>query len=352
MRHRLYTLTGLLLIAVSCAWAQISEQRLFTIPYGTGKDQLAVPPLREEIESVPTQAPIVMRRTQTGDFVIVSYRRGDGVVLQVFNAEGQLRSYAQLANVDPAAPLTVYEGNVYSFLYAVPADLKRDELMQAFRSDGKPVPLDEVRHRLVAVLKEIRFDGFGEPVVCGDSLHIPVYCRSDGATHRKLITLTKSGDIEISDLPLYGYPMCLPGGELGVLEFDSPEENTGITLRQRTVNKTVCASLKEEQERILDICAERGLHFPFLAHSWSLVAKNNSLIIFYLARYENNNTALGFPVNTKIMTIIDSKGQLVKRIQFDTPVGTLRVWDTDNEGNIYYLAFTKEGAEMRKLVIR
>ncbi|MFN3689584.1 MAG: hypothetical protein ACK4UU_01510, partial [Fimbriimonadales bacterium] len=140
MRHRLYTLTGFLLIAVSCAWTQISEQRLFTIPYGTGKDQIAVPPLREEIESVPTtQAPIIMRRLQTGDFALVSNRRADGVVLQVFNAEGQLRSYAQLANVDPAAPLTVYDGKVYSFLYAVPADLEREELMQAFRFDGKPV---------------------------------------------------------------------------------------------------------------------------------------------------------------------------------------------------------------------
>ena len=98
MRYRHYAWMGILLVGISCAWAQISEQRLFTIPYGTGKDQVAVPPL-EDTESelgAITQAPATIRRLRTGDFAILSRRHNEGVTLQIFSSEGKLRSYTQL----------------------------------------------------------------------------------------------------------------------------------------------------------------------------------------------------------------------------------------------------------------
>ena len=349
MRYRHYAWMGILLVGISCAWAQISEQRLFTIPYGTGKDQLAVPPLREEIESVPTQAPIAMRRLQTGDFVIIAYRRDEGVVVQVFSAEGRLKSYAQLRGVGPDEPLAVYEGNIYFFSYAVPKDLDREELMLAFRTDGKAIPLDETRRQLATVLKEINFDGYGEPKTCGEVLYIPVYCRVGGETHRKVITLTKSGDIEVgeSELPLFGYPVCLPGCELGIVEFSGNPSyvDSEIVLRRKSGAKIMQTSLKEDD---LDL---DGLEFLHLLRSWSLVAKQESLILFISAKYKSESATLGFPVNVTVMVLLDSQGRAMKLRQFDMPVGSHNVWDSDSEGNVYYLAFTKEGAEMRKLTM-
>lgn len=360
MRQRWMALTGVLLLVVNLASGVASEQRLFTIPYGTGKDQVAAPPLeRSELCGPFEQAPATMRRLRTGDFAILSYRYNEGVILQIFSPEGKLRSYTQLP-VETHDTVIDYEGNVYSVRYAVPADLEKETLLRAFSKDGKPLPVEGIRNQLASLLKEMNLQYLGTPIVCCDgALHIPAYCRAPKETEEtlKLITITKSGSVKVSDfsypirLPKHGYPICLPDCELGVIEFSSvdPVTDSGIALRRKSGALIVRGSLAEED---WDSIGLRGLDLPFLLRNYPLVAKPESLILFISARYKDESAPLGFPVNTNIMVLLDRSGKVRKLGQFDTPVGALNVWDTDGEGNVYYLAFTKEGAEMRKLVIR
>ncbi len=360
MRQKLMALTGLLLLVANLVSGVASEQRLFTIPYGTGKDQVAVPPLeRSELFGPFEQAPATMRRLRTGDFAILSNRHNEGVILQIFSPEGKLLSYTQLP-VKIHDSVIDHEGNVYSVLYAVPADLEKETLLRAFSKDGKPLPVEGIRNQLASLLKEMNLQYLGPPIACCDgAIHIPVCCRSPEETEEtiKLITITKSGSVEVSDFsypirfPKFGYPICLPGCELGFIEYSSVDSVTdsGIALLRKSGALIMRASLEEKD---LEVIGLRGLDYPFLLRGLCLVAKHESLILFITARYKDESAPLGFPVNTNIMVLLDRSGKVRKLGQFDTPVGSHNVWDTDGEGNVYYLAFTKEGAEMRKLVIK
>jgi len=361
MRPKLMALTGLLLFVANFALGLASEQRLFTIPYGKGKDQVAVPPLeRSELFGPFEQAPATMRRLRTGDFAILSNRYNEGVILQIFSPEGKLRSYAHIP-IPTYNAVIDYEGNVYSVKYAVPADLEEETLLRAFSKDGRPLPVEGIRNQLASLLKEMNLQYLGTPIMCCDgALHIPVNCRSPEETEEtiKLITITRWGSVEVSDFsypirsPKYGYPICLPGCELGFIEFSSGVDSvtdSGIALLRKSGDLIMRASLEEKD---LDVIGLRGLDYPFLNRSEPLVAKSESLILFIHARYKDESAPLGFPMNTNIMVLLDRSGKVRKLGQFDTPVGSHNVWDTDGEGNVYYLAFTKEGAEMRKLVIK
>ena len=351
MRHRLVSLTGLLLLVANLASVLASDQRLFTIPYGTGKDQVAVPPL-EDTESelgAFTQAPATIRRLRTGDFAILSRRHNEGVTLQIFSPEGKLRSYTKLP-IDINEAVIDYDGNIYSVSYIFPEDLDKESFLRAFSSDGKPLPLEATRERVASLLKEMKPQFLGTPVACCDgALHIPVYCRSSTETIPKLITITKSGSLEVSELAqLASYPVCLPGCEIGILEYSSPEGDTEIILRRKSGAEIARAAV--DTGLVADLTSEGGV--LFLNHDNSFVAKDNHLVVPFLVSYKNEDKTLGFPKHTNIFVILDSKGKVIMRVPFDTPVGTHRAWDTDSEGNVYYLAFTKEGAEMRKLTIR
>ncbi len=349
MRHRLVSLAGLLLLVANLASVLASEQRLFTIPYGKGKDQVAVPSLEEPDPELAafTQAPATIRRLRTGDFAILSRRYHEGVILQIFSPEGKLRSYTQLP-IDVYDAVIDYDGNVYSVWYVLPEDLDKESFLRGFSSDGKPLPLEAIREQVASLLKKMKLQYLGTPIACCDgTLHIPVYCRSSTEIVPKLITITKSGSVEVSELAQLGsYPVCLPGCELGIVEFSGSPSYVGseIVLRRKSGAKIMQTSLKEDDLDFGD------LDYPFLLRSWSLVAKHESLILFIVANYKSESATLGFPVNVMIMVLLDSQGRALKLRQFDTPVGSFNVWDTDSEGNVYYLAFTKEGAEMRKLV--
>lgn len=365
MRQRWIALTGALLFVANLASGLTSEQRLFTIPYGTGKDQVAVPSLQrtglEEGEGHLAQAPVTIRRLRTGDFAILSERYYEGTILQIFSPEGKLRSYTQLP-IDTHTAVIDYEGNVYSTrCVIIPDDLEKETLLSAFRSDGKPLPVEGIRAQLASLLKEMNPEYWYPPIACRDgALHIPVHCRSAEEAERtlRLITITKSGSVEVSDftftfrLPKYVYPVCLPDCELGVIEFSSGVDSvtdSGIALRRKSGALIVRGSLTDED---LDLIGLVDLDYPFLFRSDSLVAKHESLILFIGARYKDESVPLGFPCHVNFIVLLDRQGKVRKLGQFDKPVGAHNVWDTDGEGNLYYLAFTKEGAEMRKLVIR
>jgi hypothetical protein len=340
------------------AWvdAQFSITPLFTVPYGTAANQisLAQGSTQTEGDFVDSEYPLLLRRLHTGEFLILSKRKS-GLFVQVFNSLGHLqRSWECNESIGDLYSLEVdRKGRLYCLRYLEERDLQNKQLAQPilsiYDSDGKQLSNKNYDKLLLEKLTIIKFEFPILDLVVdkNGAVYIPVSARHNNNKNENVLILIRfSLDSNLIDtLAGLGYPTLTPSGDLGFLNFAPIEIADEQTLRY---DGTKVRLLNRDKSVIAEFSLSQDVEVRY--PSLSIVPTPNYLVLVDI----DSETVINdkqYPLQKRQFVILNRQAHQVFTTEPLVPLGSRRLWDTDESGNIYYLTCTPKGAEIRKINI-
>jgi hypothetical protein len=159
-----------------------------------------------------------------------------------------------------------------------------------------------------------------------------------------VIRFSLDGNI-IDILAGLGYPTTTPNGDLGFLNFAPIEVADEQSLRY---DGTKVRLLNQDKSVIAEFPLSQDVEVRY--PSLSFVSTPNYLVLVDINNEEVINDKR-YPLQKRRFIILNRQGHQVLTTELLVPLGSRRLWDTDESGNIYYLSCTPKGAELRRINI-
>mgnify|MGYP001084761862 CR=1 FL=1 len=142
-----------------------------------------------------------------------------------------------------------------------------------------------------------------------------------------------------------GYPTITPNGDLGFLNFAPIEAADEQSLRY---DGTKVRLLNQDKSVITEFSLNQDVevHYPSL----SFVPTSNYLVLVDIENEKVINDKQ-YPLQKRQFIILNRQGDRVFTAELLVPLGSRRLWDTDESGNIYYLSCKPKGAEICRINI-
>jgi len=142
-----------------------------------------------------------------------------------------------------------------------------------------------------------------------------------------------------------GYPTITPNGDLGFLNLAPIEVADEQSLRY---DGTKVRLLNQDKSVITEFSLNQDVEVRY--PSLSFVPTSNYLVLVDIENEEVINDKQ-YPLQKRQFIILNRQGDRVFTAELLVPLGSRRLWDTDESGNIYYLSCKPKGAEICRINI-
>jgi hypothetical protein len=371
---------------------QRTSELLFFIPYGEQDIEIYIEPATGpgEGDGIGQTTPVAFRRLADGNLMIVGGRKG-GLAAQVFDQSGKLVRFVRYEWGMPDHDLLYLtgDGSLY-ILRRILFDnraINSGIVVQSDSTDvqdidvqGNPVPEQPAEHpsylvifdpdgkrngelasrfieQLVELVNNEDFDSIGGGLAVTTTGEVLVEyatpVQPEGYALVRLARLRTSGEKQTLTAPGRP-PIRLYDGSIGYLQASPREEGDSEQVSEvRIVREDVSVlarfkipvSVREKGRVVL---GDYSTPDPIL------VSPNRLALLVCDYSYDDNGyksieKVRGVRMWRQYLIVLDPSGEVV----FEEPIMTVgemqHLCDTDGKGNLYYLNFTNEGVEVRRV---
>jgi len=240
-------------------------------------------------------------------------------------------------------------GTLYCLRYLENRDLVRKQqvnsILSIYDSLGKQIAIEEREKLLFEKLISNKFEFFVLDLTVDKNgmVYIPISARLENDEKKNVFIIIRFSldNSSIDTLPGLGYPTQTPHGDLGFLNFAPIEVAEEQSLRY---DGTKVRLLSGDKSVITEFSLDKDneVRYPSLA----FVPTLNYLVLVDIEEVIDDKR---YPLQKRQFIILNRQGHRVFTTHLLVPLGSRRLWDTDEAGNIYYLTCTSNGVEIRKI---
>ncbi len=355
------------------AYQKTSSKKLFIIPYGEAPNQIYLesPEGPGEGENIWAIVPVTFRVLHDGNLVIVGGRHKH-LTAQLFDLRGQLvrfTEYEHARSLDNELLDIGVDGRLYICRRLLMQDLQHtfqteqdrpsaNQLLFIGNLDGTTNRnlCDKLQSDLCKVVESNKFEMLGIDLVVSNTADVFVsLCsplQAGEPCHYQLVRLHPLENPKLLSAPPGMPAVRLYDGSIGYLQYKVSEKQqvaSGVKILRE--DGTILAEFEIPDSVYKKgnlILGDGGSPDPVLVRADRLVLLLQDDSLQSDGSRKTLVTVNGIPIYPYSLVVLDSSGAVVFEESFGA-IGMQRLCDTDGKGNLYYLNFTKEGVEVRRV---